>query len=112
MDYLYSKGADPEIESKLARTPVSKACYVGNYEVAEYLIKLGVRIESIDSKGRTALHNAAWGIEGGREGKRRGHVRLEDSPECVELLIKAGHKVDFEDFDKFTPLFSAISSHA
>ena len=30
----------------------------------------------------------------------------------MELLIKAGHKVDFEDYDKFTPLFSAISSHA
>ena len=37
-------------------------------------------MESVDSKGRTALHNAAWGIKGGREGKRRGHIRLEDSP--------------------------------
>ena len=44
------------------------------------MIQIGVNIESIDSKGRTALHNAAWGIAGGREGKRRGHVRLEDSP--------------------------------
>lgn len=59
------------------------------------MIKLGVKLESVDSKGRTALHNAAWGIEGGREGKRRGHIKLEDSPECVELLIKAGHRVDF-----------------
>jgi len=40
------------------------------------LIKLGVKIESIDSKGRTALHNAAWGIEGGRSGKRRGNQKL------------------------------------
>lgn len=30
----------------------------------------------IDSKGRTALHNAAWGIEGGRDGKRRGEQHL------------------------------------
>jgi len=26
--------------------------------------------------------------------------------------VKAGHFVDVEDYDKFTPLFSAISSHA
>lgn len=58
------------------------------------------------------MHNAAWGIEGGREGKRRGHIRLEDSPECVQLLLNAGHRIDFEDSDKFTPFFSAISSHA
>jgi len=44
------------------------------------LIKLGVKLDSVDSKGRTALHNAAWGIEGGREGKRRGNIKLEDSP--------------------------------
>jgi hypothetical protein len=30
----------------------------------------------------------------------------------VELLLKAGHEIDFEDVDKFTPLFSAISSMA
>jgi hypothetical protein len=45
-------------------------------QVAKYLIELGVKIESTDSKGRTALHNAAWGIKGGREGKRRGHIKL------------------------------------
>ena len=66
VEYLYSKGGDPNIESKLSRTPLSKACYLGNVKVAEYLIKLGVNMESIDSKGRTALHNAAWGIKGGR----------------------------------------------
>lgn len=48
-----------------------------------------------DNKGRTALHNAAWGVEGGRDGKRRGHIMLEDSPESVELLLDAGHPVDF-----------------
>ena len=30
----------------------------------------------------------------------------------MELLIKAGHVIDFEDVDKFTPLFSSISSRA
>jgi ankyrin repeat protein len=80
VDYLYSKGANPEMESKLSRTPLSKACYLGNVSVAEYLIKIGVNLTTIDSKGRTALHNAAWGIEGGRDGKKRGNIKLEDSP--------------------------------
>lgn len=59
--YLYSKGADPQLESKLSRTPLSKACYLGNLPVAEYLVSIGVNLCSKDSKGRTALHNAAWG---------------------------------------------------
>jgi ankyrin repeat protein len=95
VEYLHSQGGNPEIESKLFRTPLSKACYLGNVGVADYLIRLGVNIEAVDSKGRTALHNAAWGRAGGREGKRRGHLKLEDSPECAELLLRAGHKIDF-----------------
>jgi len=68
------------MESKLARTPLSKACYLGNSNITDYLIKIGVNLTTIDSKGRTALHNAAWGIEGGRDGKKRGTVLLYDSP--------------------------------
>lgn len=68
------------MESKLSRTPLSKACYLGNFSVAEYLVKISVNIQTFDSKGRTALHNAAWGIQGGRDGKRRGTIHLQDSP--------------------------------
>lgn len=100
------------MESKLSRTPLSKACYLGNVSVAEYLVSIGVNLTTIDSKGRTALHNAAWGIEGGREGKKKGSVKLQDSPECAELLLKAGHPVDVQDFDGFTPLMSAAASLA
>ena len=80
--------------SKLDRTPLSKACYLGNVKVVEYLLSINVDMLKQDNKGRTALHNAAWGIEGGRDGKRRGHIMLEDSPECAQLLLKAGHPVD------------------
>ena len=44
--------------------------------VVEYLLNLKVDILKRDVKGRTALHNAVWGIEGGRDGKRRGHIKL------------------------------------
>lgn len=94
MDYLYKKGADPELGSKLDRTPLSKACYLGNVEVVKYLLSINVDLLKQDNKGRTALHNAAWGAEGGRDGKRRGHIMLDDSPESVELLIESGHPVD------------------
>ena len=29
------------------------------------------------------MHNAAWGVEGGKFGKRRGNIKLYDSPECI-----------------------------
>lgn len=76
VDYLIKKGANPEMCSKLDRTPLSKACYLGNIKVVQYLLSINVDMLKQDNKGRTALHNAAWGIEGGRDGKRRGHVML------------------------------------
>lgn len=36
------------------------------------------------------MHNAAWGIEGGKEGKRRGTLKLPDSPESIEILHDHG----------------------
>ena len=90
---------------------MSKACYLGHNKVVEYLLsKSEIIIDLIDSKGRTALHNAAWGIEGGKDGKKRGNVKLPDSPESVLLLLKKGHKVDIQDFDGNTALISAASS--
>ncbi len=62
VDYLYKNGADPEMCSKLDRTPLSKACYLGNIKVVKYLLSINVDILKQDNKGRTALHNAVWGI--------------------------------------------------
>lgn len=64
-----------------------------------------------DVKGRTPLHNAAWGREGGRGGKKTGSTLLDDSPECVQLLLDYGHFIDECDLDGFTPFFSSVSSN-
>ena len=42
--YLHQHGGDPTLESKLARTPLSKACYLDNVEVVKFLISLGVNL--------------------------------------------------------------------
>ena len=49
----------------------------------KFFIKKGVTFVQKDSKGRTALHEAVWGIEGGREGKKKGSIMIEDSPEIA-----------------------------
>jgi ankyrin repeat protein len=69
-------GADPELGSKLDRTPLSKACFLGNVKVVEFLLSINVSMIKQDNKGRTPLHNAVWGAAGGRDGKRRGHIIL------------------------------------
>ncbi len=45
------------------RCALSKACYLGHEDVVKYLVsKSEIDILLKDSKGRTAMHNAAWGI--------------------------------------------------
>ena len=63
---MYEKGANPKIQSNIDRTPFSKACYLGYVDVVKFLIKIGIPLVHKDNKGRTALHEAVWGIEGGR----------------------------------------------
>lgn len=65
--YLQEKGVDINNKSKLGRSALSKACYLGLIEVVDYLLNLpGIDASCADSKGRTALHNAVFGPKGGR----------------------------------------------
>ncbi|KAL4494067.1 hypothetical protein ABPG72_016023 [Tetrahymena utriculariae] len=113
IEYLYEKGVNINEPSKLKRCALSKACYLGHVEVVKFLVsKPETDITMQDSKGRTGMHNAAWGIEGGKEGKRRGTLKLPDSPQSIEVLHDYGHPIDFQDFEGNTPLLSAASSDA
>ena len=111
--FLSDLGCDINAASKLNRTALSKACYAGRTEMVEFLLSLpNIKIDLRDTKGRSALHNAVWGAEGGREGKRVGTGWGTDSPECARLLL--AHKADINLKDIFgnTPLCIASSTKA
>lgn len=70
---MLGKGADVNNQSRLGRSAISKACYLGLVDVVTYLMKCpGINITVADGKGRTALHNAVFGPKGGREGHKFG----------------------------------------
>lgn len=58
------------------------------------------------------MHNAAWGVKGGKEGKKRGTILLPDSPESIKILHDHGHPIDILDLEGNTALMSAASSDA
>jgi ankyrin repeat protein len=78
--YLCSKGVDINNKSKLGRSALSKACYLGLVDVVSFLMECpGIILNSADGKGRTALHNSVFGAKGGREGHKFG-TNEKDSP--------------------------------
>eukprot|EP01022_Parablepharisma_sp_SALTPOND_P017151 TRINITY_DN2678_c0_g1_i1.p1 TRINITY_DN2678_c0_g1~~TRINITY_DN2678_c0_g1_i1.p1 ORF type:complete len:416 (+),score=44.49 TRINITY_DN2678_c0_g1_i1:472-1719(+) len=70
-----------------------------------------IDIDSKEDRGRTALHCAVWGKEGGREG-RKSSKNGEDSPECAALLLEHGANVYATDKRGFTPIHIAAVTNA
>ena len=64
-----------------------------------------------DENKRTPLHNACWGPEGGRTGKKSALIP-EDSPECARVLLEHGAAIDLKDEKGNTALSIAASTHA
>jgi ankyrin repeat protein len=65
------------------RTPLGKACWNGQVDVVEVLMKhKDIDINYKDSNMRTALHNCCWGPYGGRL-KVKSSYNPSDSPECA-----------------------------
>jgi ankyrin repeat protein len=64
----------------------------GDYSAAAQLLKEGADVNAVDSKGRTALIEAAWS----------GYTKI------VKLLLKYGAAVNCADSSGFTPLFRAV----
>jgi len=86
IEYLIKKGVDVNITSKMGRTPLSKASWNGKKDVVELLVKLpNIQINKPDRNGRYPIHNAVWGVNGGRLGKKVIGLTATDNPECARV---------------------------
>lgn len=89
---LEAKRAEAASDALDAMTPLIQACLSGRTEcVRELLQEPSVDVDFADADGHTALHAAS----------AFGHT------ECVELLIKAGARLDTPDKEGATPLDGA-----
>lgn len=75
-------------------TPLHRAAGYNHMQTAELFIRLGARVDAIDSHGRIPLHNAA----------QYGHIDM------IKLLIKEGSDLNCQDVRGFTPLHIAASN--
>ena len=90
LEYLLGLGLDPNEETSMQRTALTKACWMGREEnVRVLLAHPDIKIDFQANGQRTALHVASWGKYGGLYGYKLG-IQPCDSPECVKLLLEAG----------------------
>jgi ankyrin repeat protein len=75
-------------------TPLMKASWEGEIDIAKYLIEKGADVNAEDDSGQTPLFNAI----------------LRDHSNVVALLIEKGAKVNIKDSRQFTPLTSAAAA--
>ena len=75
-------------------TPLMKACWDGEQEIAAYLIENGADVNATDDAGETPIFSAI---------KR-------ERPELTQLLIDKGAKVNVKDSRQFTPLTVAAAA--
>ena len=97
------------------QTALSKAAWCDLPEVAEVLLKGRADPSIVDKHCRNALHKAAWGPDGGRNGvKVVGGREAGGSPRCVQLFLQEGWLscIHVQDSYGATPVQVASSSGA
>lgn len=91
-EILLTAGADPNVTSKVGKTPVTVAAESGKVEVLKVLVDGGGNIEAIDQIGGTPLLWAAG---------------LSPNADTLDYLIKSGGNVNLIDSNGMTPLIWA-----
>ena len=110
LEYLLSFGLDPNKQTGLKRTALTKACWLGRTDSVEVLLRHpNINIDHQANGKRTALHMAVWGKFGGRLGKKMG-TNPKDSPECARLLLEAGANPNALADRNKTPLMIAAQT--
>ncbi|HEY7161356.1 MAG TPA: ankyrin repeat domain-containing protein [Acidobacteriota bacterium] len=75
-------------------TPLMKACWDGEMDIAKYLIDKGANVNAADDQGATPISNAV----------------TRDRAEFVQMLIDHGAKVNIKDIREFTPTTQAAAA--
>jgi ankyrin repeat protein len=75
-------------------TPLMKACWDGEMDIAKYLLDQGANVNATDDQGWTPLSNAV----------------NRDRADFAQLLIDHGAKVNFKDTREFTPAAQAAAA--
>ena len=93
--FLLDEGADINAQNDAGET-VLHTClhFTSNDEMVPILLRGGVPLDVVDSRGRTALHEAA----------------ISGFMSVVKLLIEHGAKLDIKDNKSWTPLHDAAAS--
>jgi ankyrin repeat protein len=91
VEFLISKGANPNQAGRQGLTPLSLAVENGYTSVAETLLARGADINAPNSDGSRPLHKAATG----------GHLAM------AQFLLSHGANVNVQDNDGQTPIYKA-----
>ncbi|XP_064110389.1 ankyrin repeat and SOCS box protein 2-like [Macrobrachium nipponense] len=83
VDYLLSKGANPNGETSFNGTPLQAACALGYFEIVRLLEEHGAYIEAADNRAVTCLMLASFG----------GHL------EIVKYLLEVGADVNSKNIE-------------
>lgn len=112
LNYFLELGCDPNQQTNMKRTALTKTCWMGRIDTLTVLLKHPKIMINHKANGkRTALHMAVWGQYGGRHGKKMGS-NPHDSPEAAKMLLEAGANPNATDDRGKTPLIVACQTGA
>lgn len=80
-------------------TPLSLACFYGNFDVFKFLIQNEANVNCSDIHGYTPLHRACL---------RKFEERHDDYVKIVELLLQVGADINSRDIHGWLPIHDAI----